>query len=113
MSRSRPGAAARRPTGAAGRAALLALAVAALLGAGCRAPGEPVRYEDLVASGRLAALPGVAAGRERLCADETRFAVAVEPGAELEVPLVVGRTPRLAAAACLPEEPASEAEPAA
>lgn len=80
-------------------AALLALA--ALLGAGCGPAGEPVRYEDLVVSGRLAARPGVEPGRERLCADETRFAVALEPGAEVEVSLVLGAAPRLGVAACL------------
>ncbi|HSL81935.1 MAG TPA: hypothetical protein VLF66_04115, partial [Thermoanaerobaculia bacterium] len=76
-------------------------ALAALLAAACEPAGEPVRYEDLVVSGRLAALPGVEAGRERLCADETRFAAALAPGAEVEVSLVLGATPRLGVAACL------------
>lgn len=101
-------------------AALLALA--ALPGAGCGPAGEPVRYEDLVVSGRLAALPAVEAGRERLCADETRFAVALEAGAEVEVPLVLGASPRLGVAACLgdggagggaPEDEPGSAAPAA
>lgn len=85
------------------------IALGALLAAGCRGPGEPVRYEDLVVSGRFAALPGVEAGRERLCADETRFAVALDAGSDLELALVLGREPRLTVAACLGGEPGAAA----
>jgi arylsulfatase A-like enzyme len=75
----------------------------ALLAGACGAGAPPaLGYEDLVASGRLAALPGVEAGAERLCADETRFAVAVPGGRELRLPLVLGAAPTLTVAACAP-----------
>ncbi|HUF78043.1 MAG TPA: sulfatase [Thermoanaerobaculia bacterium] len=90
---------------------LVAAAAGALLGAGllfaaCGGQGPALEYEDLVVSGRLAALHGAEngaeAGAERLCADETRFAVAVAGGRELDVPLVLGGAPELTVAACAP-----------
>lgn len=90
-----------RPGGAAGAG----LVAAALLLASCREAAPPVRpieYQDLVVSGRLAALPGVEGAAERLCADETRFAVAVAGGRELALPLVLGEAPELTVAACAP-----------
>lgn len=89
----------RRRDGAPGAAVLLGT-LALLLG-GCSGDGV-LQYEDLVTSGRLAAHPGVAAGAERLCADETRFAVALEDGTEVQVPLVLGDGAELSLAACGP-----------
>ncbi|MFP3940968.1 MAG: sulfatase-like hydrolase/transferase [Thermoanaerobaculia bacterium] len=76
------------------------VALATLLG-GCSGDGV-LQYEDLVTSGRLAAHPGVAAGAERLCADEARFAVALEHGTKVQVPLVLGEGAELSLAGCGP-----------
>jgi len=105
-------AAARSGRGAAG---VVLLAAAALQLASCRGPGPALGYEDLVTSGRLDAAARVAegleAGAERLCADQTRFAVALAGGSEVEVPLVLGEEPELTVAACA--DGAGEAPPAA
>lgn len=81
----------------------------ALWTAACPGPEGPVRYEDLVTSGRLTAA-GAEAGQQRVCADETRFAVALEAGTELTVPLTLGDASRLAISACQPREPSAGAE---
>lgn len=95
-------AAARRRAGAAGAA--LVAAAAALHLAACRDPGPPLRYDDLVTSGRLDAVARIEEdlepAAERLCADQTRFAVALAGGLEIELPLALGEEPELTVAAC-------------
>jgi arylsulfatase A-like enzyme len=82
--------------------ALLALlALALLAGFSCGGPETVLSYDDLVASGSLASFPGAAPGDEATCADETRFAVALEPGTEIRVQRELGAEPHLTLGGCL------------
>lgn len=64
-------------------------------------PEAILSYEDLVASGRLSTFPGAAPADEATCADETRFAVALEPGTEIELQIELGSRPTLGLSGCL------------
>ena len=91
------------------------LAAALVLGSGCGEglPAEVPAYDDLVLSGRLGsavadaagkrpAAPPAGSGAETTCADETRFAVPLPAGTGVELPLALGRDPRLLVSACAP-----------
>lgn len=92
------------------RSAVSAALLTVLVCTACGGPEEPVHYEDLVVSGRLAVVAGAEAGGERWCADETRFAVALSGGTEVQIPLVLGKSPHLAVAACRPPDPETAPE---
>lgn len=77
-------------------------------------PEPPPRYEDLVTDGSLARANGTSTTGELFCADETRFGVTLEAGAEVRLSATLGGEPRLLLSACAeaddtpPGEPESE-----
>lgn len=80
---------------------LLALQVLASGACSPGSSGSAGLYDDFVTSGRLGSFGGVEAGVEATCADETRFAVALAPGAEIRLPVELRAEPELTLAACL------------
>lgn len=79
---------------------VLAAAALVLTAASC-APRPILSYEDLVASGRLGPFAGAAPADEATCADETRFAVALDPGTEIRLQVELGTGPTLGLSGCL------------
>lgn len=88
-------------------------ALGAVLGCARHAepPPEPLRYEDLIADGRLARSDGATPAGELFCADETRFGVTLEADAEVRLSATLGDQPRLLFSACAAADGVSEQPP--